>query len=275
MESKSRAKRPREPLVTFPNCENTNEQLYQRHSFPELPEDLYTSDCQSGHFATTSKKLSRAAGHSLHEPALFGVSAHHSQPVVHHHAAIAAFRPEENTSASVQQGKQHPRHLQTAPAALDEFPSDVDVQCFVAALSARAEGLKCQQHACDVVALPFPGMHTLDLTFPLAQPALCEAAQMLLEHPRDFQAALMRCPLSQVLYLHRPKPFWCPTSVSFAWIRGLCPEVSLCLLVHHAVTQLQPGLSDPHVYAAFTLQVDAASILVQIDASSAVHHHLS
>lgn len=200
--------------MTFPNCENTCAQLYQRNSFPELPEDLYTNDSShSSPFATTSRKLSRAARHSPHDPAPVGVHAHHSQPVVHHHAAIAAFRPEENTSASAQQGRQHARHPQTAPADLDSFPSDADVQCFIAALSGRAEGLKCQQQACDVVALPFPGMHSLDLTFPLAQPALGEAGQSLLEHPRDFQAALMRCPLSQVLVLYHPKLFGCALSV--------------------------------------------------------------
>lgn len=194
--------------MPFHSCDDTSEQLYQRSSFPELPEDLYTSDFQSSHFAATSRKLSRASRHSPHEPAPFGVSAHHSQPAMHHHAAIAAFRPEDNTSARAQQGTQHLRHLQAAPADLAEFPSDTDIQCFVAALSARAEGLKCQQQASVMVALPFPGMHTLDLTFPLAQPALCEAAQSLLEHPRDFQAALMRCPLSQVLVLCCPKSLY-------------------------------------------------------------------
>ena len=101
-------------------------------------------------------------------------------------------------SASPQQGNWHQRHFQPAAADLDPFPSDADVRCFAAALSARVEASISQQQADDAVALPFPGMHTLDLTFPFAQPARWEAAQQLLQRPRDFQAAMTQCPLSQV-----------------------------------------------------------------------------
>ena len=184
--------------MTFPDCENTNEQLYQGSSFPELPEDLYTRDCPSSQFAFHSRKHNRSIRHSSQILADCEAYRHHSRPDVHHHAAIAAFRPEEVMSASPQQSTWHQRRFPPAPADLDSFPSNADVQCFTAALSARAEGLKSQQQAYDVVALPFPGMHTLDLTFPFAQPARWEAALQLLERPGDFQAAVTRCPLSQV-----------------------------------------------------------------------------
>lgn len=123
----------------------------------------------------------------------------HSQPDVQHRAAIAAFRPEEIMSASPQQGRWHQGHFHPAPADFDPFPCEADVQSFAAALSARVEGSRSWQQADDAVALlPFPGMHTLDLTFPFAQPARWEAAQQLLERPQDFQAAMTQCPLSQV-----------------------------------------------------------------------------
>ena len=185
--------------MTFADCENTNEQLYQCTSFPQLPEDLYTRDCQSTQFAFHSRKHNRPIRHS--SQILAECEVYQSHPDVQHCAAIAAFRPEEITSASLQQGNWHQGRFQPAPADADSFPSNADVRCFAAALSARAEGLRNQQQACDAVALPFPGMHTLDLTFPLAQPALWEAAQQLLEGPGDFQAAMTRCPLSQVPFL--------------------------------------------------------------------------
>lgn len=181
--------------MTFPDCENTNEQLY---SFPQLPEDLYTRDCQSNQFDVDSSKHTRSIRRSSQTLAEYEVYEHHPQPDVQHRAAIAAFRPEEILAASTHQGNWHQRRFQPAPADSGSFPSDDDVRCFAAAMSAHAEGLKGQQQAHDLVALPFPGMHTLDLTFPFTQPALWEAAQQLLERPRDFQAVMTRCPLSQV-----------------------------------------------------------------------------
>ena len=189
--------------MTFADCENTNKQLHQCSSFPQLPQDLYTRDCQSNQFAIHSRKHTRSIRHSSQILAECEVYQH-SQPDVQHHAAIAAFRPVEFPPASQLppaspcQGKWHQRHFQTASADFDSFSSNEDIRCFAAAVSARVEGLKSQQQAHDVVARPFPGMHTLDLTFPFAQPALWEAAQQLLERPQDFQAAMTRCPLSQV-----------------------------------------------------------------------------
>ncbi|KAL3152768.1 hypothetical protein ABBQ38_012356 [Trebouxia sp. C0009 RCD-2024] len=162
LHSTSRAKRPREPPVEC-NDPMRDQLCHHLTRFPCLPEDLYSNS---------------------HQP------------------TIAAFRPEEFTSVSPQQSQWNPRRPHPTPAVLNPFPSDADGVCFAAALSACAESLKSQQQAHGVVERPFPGMHTLDLAFPLAQPALLEAGQQLLECPREFQAALTRCPLSQAEIRH-------------------------------------------------------------------------
>lgn len=175
--------------------------------FPPLPEDLYSDIYQSSQLASSNRKHTRSTFY--HSPTLADrelfkqhpqreLLGQLSQPDVHQCAAIAAFRPEEFPSASSQQGLWHPRHSHLAPADLDPFRSDTDGGCCTAALAACAANVTSQQQASGVVALPFPGMHTLDLSFPFAQPALLEAGQQLLERPQEFQAALTRSPLSQV-----------------------------------------------------------------------------
>lgn len=171
--------------------------------FPCLPEDLYSNSHQPSQLVTTSRKHTRSTMmYSSSALADCKLLDPHSQPRVQQCAAIAAFRPEEFTSVSPQQSQWNPRRPHPTPAVLNPFPSDADGVCFAAALSACAESLKSQQQAHGVVERPFPGMHTLDLAFPLAQPALLEAGQQLLECPREFQAALTRCPLSQVNIRH-------------------------------------------------------------------------
>lgn len=172
-------------------------------SFPSLPGDLYSNSHQSSYQLTSpTRKHTRSTMYSSSALADCKLLDPHSQPRVQPCAAIAAFRPEEFTSISSQQAQWDPRRPHPAPAVLKPFLPDADGACFAAALSACAESLKSQQQAHGVVELPFPGMHTLDLAFPLAQPALMEAGQQLLERPREFQAALTQCPLSQVNLRH-------------------------------------------------------------------------
>ncbi|KAL3156194.1 hypothetical protein ABBQ32_012479 [Trebouxia sp. C0010 RCD-2024] len=172
-------------------------------SFPSLPGDLYSNSHQSSYQLTSpTRKHTRSTMYSSSALADCKLLDPHSQPRVQPCAAIAAFRPEEFTSISSQQAQWDPRRPHPAPAVLKPFLPDADGACFAAALSACAESLKSQQQAHGVVELPFPGMHTLDLAFPLAQPALMEAGQQLLERPREFQAALTQCPLSQAEIRH-------------------------------------------------------------------------
>ena len=163
-------------------------------SFPQLPEDLYNSSLQSNEYGSASRKFTKSI---RPDPAdAIRRFENHLQPNVQRNAAISAFRPE--TTGAHQWGKPHPGQSHTASAEQDAFPSSADVSLFSAALSARIQHFKAQQQLADEVELPFPGMHTLDLSFPFAQPACYEAAQQLMDHPDNFQAALTRCPLSQV-----------------------------------------------------------------------------
>ena len=208
LESRSRAKRPRELPVT-----NSNQphgpgpkiaQQYVSSSFPQLPEDLYNSGLQPDQYGGASRKLPRFISHDHSAAATMGFE-NCLQPNVQQNAAraafrpeIAAFRPEITSFAAHEQGSALSGHPQTACADQNTFPSHADVSLFSAALSVRVQHVHAQQQLTHEVELPFPGMHTLDLSFPLAQPACYEAAQQLTERPGDFQAALTRCPLSQV-----------------------------------------------------------------------------
>ncbi|KAA6421187.1 MAG: hypothetical protein FRX49_08886 [Trebouxia sp. A1-2] len=108
------------------------------------------------------------------------------------HAAIAAFRPEwPGLSYKRRQGDS------TASAAYYACSSATDVQSFVAALSEHIESTQPHHNPSNSVELPFPGMHTVELSPEYAQPAVYEAVQQLTQHRGKYLQAITCCPLSK------------------------------------------------------------------------------
>lgn len=113
------------------------------------------------------------------------------------HAAIAAFRPEwPGLSYKRRQGDS------TASAAYYACSSATDVQSFVAALSEHIESTQPHHNPSNSVELPFPGMHTVELSPEYAQPAVYEAVQQLTQHRGKYLQAITCCPLSKVTHAH-------------------------------------------------------------------------
>lgn len=204
-ERHSRSKRPREsvsPAQTQPISSRFTQQPLSCILL-HLPDDLYeTRMLPSGldRMQVKSAKLADSstcdADHGWQE-----VSAVHSQQLSvqsqQQHAAIAAFRPEwPGLSCKRRQGD----FDSTASAAYHAFPSTADIQSFAAALSEHMDSTQLQQHPCNGIELPFPGMHTLELSPDYAQPAVYEAVQQLMQHPGEYLQAVTCCPLSKVTH---------------------------------------------------------------------------
>ena len=167
--------------------QSPTQQLQPLHNgLLNLPEDLYdaadaTLDSLVARHSRTTKNTRNHALFDAHVPSPM-------QPA----AAIAAFRlqPDNFREAAFNDtadaGRTHGR-----------TPTAADADAFTAALRQQAQ-TACQETQSTDVLLPFPGMHSLDLSTHLTQPAVHEAVQHLMEHPTDFLRAATLCPLSQV-----------------------------------------------------------------------------
>ncbi len=199
LERHSRAKRPRETATPTPKQlpESCPTQQHSLGGPPYLPDDLYEESAQPSGLADVHMKFSKPMSHASPTPLPAALFQQRSRQSLQQYAAIAAFRPEAVYLSSPKQ-KAQSETAATASVPANGYPSAADADVFSAALSANAEILRHQQQSYEVVELPFPGMHTLDLRPPFAQPAVYEAVQQLLDHPGDYLHATACCPLSQV-----------------------------------------------------------------------------
>ncbi len=206
-ERHSRSKRPRESMSqaqTQPISSCFTQQPLSCN-LPHLPDDLYEASMPPSGLDSMQVKSAKLADSSTSgsDSGWQEVSAVHSHQLSvqgqQQHAAIAAFRPGwPGLSCRRRQGDSD----STASAAYHAFPSAADVQCFAASLSEQMGSTQLQQHPSDIVELPFPGMHTLDLSPDYAQPAVFEAVQQLMQHPGEYLRAVTCCPLSKVTHAH-------------------------------------------------------------------------
>lgn len=114
-------------------------------------------------------------------------------------SAIAAFRkPQTADYAHWHQNdgflRQDTAHAADAAHTQVQYPAAIDTAAFTAAIVERAETLRRQQP--DDTEQPFPGMHSASLQ--PTQSALHAAVAEVFRDPAAWQAATMRCPLSQV-----------------------------------------------------------------------------
>ncbi len=206
-ERHSRSKRPREsvsPAQTQPIPSRFTQQPLSGN-LPHLPNDLYEASMPPSGLDIMQVKSAKFADSSTSDSD-YGwqeVSAVHSHQLSvqsqQQHAAIAAFRPEwPGLSNKRRQGD----FDSTASAAYHAFSLATDVQSFAAALSEHTDSTQLQQNPSNSIELPFPGMHTLELSPDYAQPAVYEAVQQLMQHPGEYLQAVTCCPLSKVTHAH-------------------------------------------------------------------------
>ena len=199
LERHGRAKRPRE--TDMPETKQSSHMhLTQQSShgtFPHLPDDLYDDNRQPSGLAGVHAQFSKPLSHVFLPSLPAGHLQQHAWQSLQPFAAIAAFRPE---TSSLLSSRHKPQSESDITAADDDchYLTASRVESFTAALSANVESLRQQQQPCKSLDLPFPGMHTLDLSSPFAQPTVYEAMQQLMDRPAEFLCAATCCPLSQV-----------------------------------------------------------------------------
>jgi len=174
-------------------------------NLPYLPDDLYETSILPSGLDRMQLKSAKLADSSTSDSdySWQEASAMHSHQLSvqrqQQHAAIAAFRPEwAGLSYKRRQDDLH----STASAAYCACSSATDVQSFVAALSEHTHSTQLQQNPSNSIELPFPGMHTLELSPDYAQPAVYEAVQQLMQHSGEYLQAVTCCPLSKVTHAH-------------------------------------------------------------------------
>lgn len=115
-------------------------------------------------------------------------------------AAISAYR-------APQAHHEHTLHMSSTGsseitgAETVQYPSRDDVAAFSAAIAAKMQALRNELP--DAGLSPFPGMQSLDLSGPILKPVMREAVEHLMANPAQFQAAVMRCPLSKVILMFK------------------------------------------------------------------------
>lgn len=206
-ERHSRSKRPREcvsPAQTQPTPSRDTQQPLSGN-LPYLPDDLYETSILPSGLDRMQLKSAKLADSSTSDSdySWQEASAMHSHQLSVHrqqqHAAIAAFRPEW---AGLSYKRRQDDLDSTASAAYRACSPATDVQSFVAALSEHTHSTQLQQNPSNSIELPFPGMHTLELSPDYAQPAVYEAVQQLMQHSGEYLQAVTCCPLSQVTHAH-------------------------------------------------------------------------
>lgn len=192
LQRQSRAKRTRETamLADEQPLQPCAKPYQQSCSFlPVLPEDLYVAEpepCSQSqrllarHLATT-KKFSCS------------VLKADTRPQLQQSAAILAFRPNATEGQCAYPVADNP----TASAPHCQYPTAADASNFVTALFQEAHAANQRQTPVSA-ELPFPGMHSLDLSTHLARPALWEAVQHVVQQPGSFLSSATCCSLSQV-----------------------------------------------------------------------------
>ena len=229
-ERHSRPKRPRESVIPaqIQPISSRNTQQPLSGILPHLPDDLYEASMPPSGLDRMQVKSAKFADSSTSDSdySWQEVSAVHSPQLSvqsqQQHAAIAAFRPEwPGLSCKRHQGD----FDSTASAA---FRSITDVQSFIAALSEHTDSTKLQQYPSNSIELPFPGMHTLELSPDYAQPAVYEAVQQLMQHPGEYLQAVTCCPLSKVTHAH-----------TFCWLTTGCMDFNKSIAAPAALSLMQ------------------------------------